>query len=152
MPSQMPSLLTHSPPHPSQPPHPAPPLNPPHPLSVISASNALLSELAIVIFDSTSGGVEIYRGMHYPDPATAPASATESAAESAAEGGGSSRFTEEQQRANLLCIKFVPGHYQALVAPPEALAAAGGGAAGPTLSEALRCFDLHGVAYVLTDG
>jgi len=33
---------------------------------ILSGSNAMLSELAVAVFDSTSGGVEVYRGAHYP--------------------------------------------------------------------------------------
>ena len=100
---------------------------------VLNGSNALLSELAIAVFDTTSGGVELYRGVHHPDP-------------SAGVGAGA----QEQQRANLLCIKYIDeggGHYQALVTSPEA-----GGQGGPTLAEMLQCLDLLGVRYVITDG
>merc|ERR1711933_151355 len=31
-------------------------------------SHALLSELGVAVFDSVSGGVEIYKGKHYPGP------------------------------------------------------------------------------------
>ena len=105
---------------------------------VLGGSNALLSELCVAVFDSVSGGVEVYKGLHYPD------SASDAAGSPAARrGGGRRSVSDEQQRANLLCIKYVPGHYQALV--PSA-------GAGPTLAEALRCLDLYGVTYVVTDG
>ena len=55
-------------------------------------SHALLSELAVVVFDSVSGGVEVYKGHHFPDAAH-----------------------PDGQRSNLVTIKYVPGHYQSLV-------------------------------------
>jgi len=86
-------------------------------------SRGLLSELVIVIFDSVSGGVEIYRGKHYPGPER-----------------------DEEQRANLLTIKYVPGHYQALGRPAEC------GHRGPTLAELQQRLDEYSVLYVITDG
>lgn len=83
-------------------------------------SNALVAELAVAIFDSVSGGVEIYRGAQYPEK-------------------------EERQRANLLVLKYVPGHYQALV-PPARL----GASAGPTLAELQQRLDESGVLYFVT--
>jgi len=86
-------------------------------------SRGLLSELVIVIFDSVSGGVEIYRGKHYPGPER-----------------------EEEQRANLLTIKYVSEHYQALDPPVEC------GHRGPTLAELQQRLDEYSVLYVITDG
>lgn len=106
---------------------------------VIGGSHALLSELAIAVFDTTSGFVEVYRGAHYPDPAS-----------SGGGGGGTARMSEAQQRANLLCIQYVPGHYQALVPPPTGRKQAA--VAGPTLAELLKSLDLFSVRYVVTDG
>mmetsp|Transcript_62826 Transcript_62826/g.138231 ORF Transcript_62826/g.138231 Transcript_62826/m.138231 type:complete len:646 (-) Transcript_62826:48-1985(-) len=85
---------------------------------VIGHSHTLLSELAIAVFDSVSGGVEIYRGKYYPENAA-----------------------DKMQRANLIAIYFVPGHYQALARTGE----------GPTLNELLACLDAHGVLYVVTE-
>jgi hypothetical protein len=99
---------------------------------VLNGNNALLSELAIAVFDATSGGVEVYRGLHYPDP-SAP----------------SLTVSDEQRRANLLCIKYISdggGHYQSLVTAAEAK-----GQGGPTLAELVKCLDLFGVPYVVTD-
>ena len=100
---------------------------------VISGSNAMLSELAIAVFDDTSGGVEVYRGVHYPDAQTSAPAA---------------RANDEQQRANLLCLRYLPGHYQSLVPAPEAHRSG----SGPTLAELLSCLDVCGVRYVVTDG
>ena len=100
-------------------------------------SHALLSELAIAVFDSTSGAVEVFRGVHYPD-------------------GGHSQPPQQppqrhgsvaEQRANLLCLHYVPGHYQALV-----MAEVHGSARGPTLAELLATLDAYAVRFVLTDG
>jgi len=81
-------------------------------------SPTLISELAIAIFDSESGFVEVFSGERYQASEAEPA-----------------------RRANLLTIRYVPGHYQALV-----------GAARPTLEELCTTLDAHGVLYVITDG
>lgn len=86
-------------------------------------SNALVAELAVAIFDSVSGGVEIYRGSQYPGP-----------------------DKEPEQRANLLVLKYVPGHYQALV--PQARL---GATAGPTLAELQQRLDEYAVLYFVTN-
>uniref|UniRef100_A0A7S3B8Y0 Uncharacterized protein n=1 Tax=Haptolina ericina TaxID=156174 RepID=A0A7S3B8Y0_9EUKA len=81
-------------------------------------SPTLISELAIAIFDSESGFVEIFSGSQYKK---------------------SERGAE--QRTNLLVIRYVPGHYQALVGPSR-----------PSLTELCAALDKHGVLYVITDG
>mmetsp|Transcript_107624 Transcript_107624/g.299795 ORF Transcript_107624/g.299795 Transcript_107624/m.299795 type:complete len:487 (-) Transcript_107624:130-1590(-) len=90
-------------------------------LFFVLGSHALLAELGVAVFDSVSGGVEIYRGKHYPGPER-----------------------EEEQRSNLLMIRFVPGHYQALVPTAESRR--------PSLPELERCLEDIGVLYVITDG
>ena len=133
---------------------------------VLGGANALLSELCVAVFDSVSGGVEVYKGKHYPDypgmtggggggggggaagggGSGGGGSARSASARRGGGGGGSSSrsaSSDEPQRANLLCIKYVPGHYQALVATSGV---------GPTLAETLQCLDLYGVTYVVTDG
>jgi len=62
----------------------------------IGRSHTLLSELAIAVFDSVGGGVEIYRGKYYPEDAA-----------------------DKLQRTNLIAIYFIPGHYQALARTGE---------------------------------
>eukprot|EP00908_Phaeocystis_cordata_P007702 Transcript_18355.p2 GENE.Transcript_18355~~Transcript_18355.p2 ORF type:complete len:430 (+),score=206.08 Transcript_18355:680-1969(+) len=84
-------------------------------------SPTLVSELAVACFDSESGFVEVYRGKSYPE-----------------------HRSEEEQRANLLTIRYIPGHYQALVTT--------GAAPRPTLHELTRGLEAHGVLYVVTDG
>ena len=110
---------------------------------VLSGGNALLSELAVAIFDSTSGAVEVFRGVHYPDG--------QGSGSVTSQGGGArtlrSGSEEDEQRANLLCLHYVPGHYQALIATN-----AHGNARGPTLAELVATLDLYGVRFVLTDG
>merc|ERR1712007_71098 len=81
-------------------------------------SHTLLSELAVAIFDSESGFVEVYRGVQYVN-----------------------RRSEAEQRANLLTIRYTPGHYQALVGEPR-----------PTLQQLCATLEEHNVLYVATDG
>jgi len=68
--------------------------------------------------------VQVYKGAHH--------------------GSTAGTSTDEQLRANLISILYVPGHYQALV--PRR------GRPGPTLVELLATLDDKGVCYVLTDG
>lgn len=84
-------------------------------------SPTLVSELAVACFDAESGFVEVYKGRSYPE-----------------------QRSEAEQRANLLTIRYVPGHYQALVATPGHLQ--------PTLRELLAGLDARGVLHVVTDG
>ena len=115
---------------------------------VLNGANALLSELAIAVFDSTSGGVELYRGLHYPDPSST--ASPSPIGKAGGSSGGGERIDEDQQRANLLCIKYLNdsstpgGHYQSLVTQNA-------GASGPTLVELLKTLDACGVMYVITD-
>lgn len=84
-------------------------------------TQGLLSELSVAVFDSVSGGVEIYRGKNYP---------------------GDGRVQE--QRANMLMVRYEPGHYQALV--PQS------GHGAPTLPNLQERLDAYGIMYVVTDG
>ncbi len=81
----------------------------------------LVSELAVACFDAESGFVEVYKGRSYPE-----------------------QRSEAEQRANLLTIRYVPGHYQALVSTA--------GHAQPTLRELLAGLEARGVLHVVTDG
>jgi hypothetical protein len=81
-------------------------------------SPTLIAELAIAIFDSESGFVEIFKGARYQAHAD-----------------------DDAKRAHLLTIRYVPGHYQALVGPSR-----------PTLEELCAALDAFGVFYVVTDG
>jgi len=110
------------------------------------SGNALLSELAVAIFDSTSGAVEVFRGIHYPDGKGSGCGTGDGTGEGGS-AGTRRRGSEDEQRANLLCLHYVPGHYQALVATN-----AHGDARGPTLAELVSTLDLYQVRYVLTDG
>lgn len=94
---------------------------------VLGASDGLLADLAVAVFDASSGAVEIFRGVLYPDQPSADAN------------GRAARLDE--QRANLLCLRYTPGHYTALVTDR-----------GPTLRELLSTLDACEVRYVVTDG
>jgi hypothetical protein len=61
-------------------------------LVFVLGTNALLSELAVAIFDIATGGVEVYVGRCFPG-----------------------RGREAEQRSNLLTLQYTPGHYRALV-------------------------------------
>lgn len=93
-------------------------------LFFVLGSHALLAEIAVAVFDSVSGGVEIYKGKYYPEP-----------------------DREAEQRSNLLMIHYVPGHYQALV-PRSGWRSS----QRPTLPELQHRLEEDGVLYVVTDG
>ena len=57
-------------------------------------------------------------------------------------------MTEDAQRANLLCVQYVPGHYKSLLPTKEAH---GAGGKGPTLAELLSCLEIYNVCYAVTD-
>ena len=84
-------------------------------------SPTLLSELAIAVWDAESGFVEVYQGKYYEER------------------------SEEERRANLLTVRYIPGHYQALVGAP-------GLDTRPTLADLRACLEAHEVLYVITDG
>eukprot|EP00747_Dinoflagellata_sp_TGD_P208243 gnl/TRDRNA2_/TRDRNA2_81757_c0_seq2.p1 gnl/TRDRNA2_/TRDRNA2_81757_c0~~gnl/TRDRNA2_/TRDRNA2_81757_c0_seq2.p1 ORF type:complete len:369 (+),score=77.70 gnl/TRDRNA2_/TRDRNA2_81757_c0_seq2:354-1460(+) len=94
-------------------------------LFFVLGSNALLSEVSVAIFDSVTGGVEIYTGRSFPGP-----------------------DREAEQRSNLLTVQYMPGHYQALV---PAKPSKGQAPRRPTLLELQKSLDAHGVLYLTTN-
>jgi DnaJ-domain-containing protein 1 len=79
-------------------------------------SPTLLSDWAVVVYDTTSGFVDIYKGKHY-----------------------------DTLQCNTITLRYVPGHYQALVPVTDV-------ARRPTLPDIVGALDAHGVFYVITDG
>lgn len=61
-------------------------------LVFVLGTNALLSELAVAVFDAASGTAEVYVGRCFP-----------------------SKGREAEQRSNLLTLMYKPGHYVSLV-------------------------------------
>ncbi|CAE7263759.1 SEC63, partial [Symbiodinium microadriaticum] len=88
-------------------------------LFYVLGSHALLAELSVAVFDASSGGVELYIGRHYPGPERL-----------------------EEQRSNLLTLRYCPGHYEALV--PKA------SYRRPLLAELQEILEKHGVALAET--
>ncbi|KAL3941975.1 MAG: hypothetical protein SGBAC_003749 [Bacillariaceae sp.] len=58
---------------------------------LLDSPDAMISDLAIVIFDTTSGVCDIYKGKYYD------------------------KMSEEGKTANTLSIQYLPGHYQPLL-------------------------------------
>ncbi|KAG7345837.1 DnaJ protein [Nitzschia inconspicua] len=81
-------------------------------------SPTLLSDWAVIIFDSTSGYVDVYKGRHYHT---------------------------EPLPSNTITLRYIPGHYQALVPNSDRTKR-------PNLTDILSALDDHGVFYVVTDG
>mmetsp|Transcript_33275 Transcript_33275/g.55706 ORF Transcript_33275/g.55706 Transcript_33275/m.55706 type:complete len:525 (+) Transcript_33275:131-1705(+) len=87
-------------------------------------SQTVLSEWAVVVFDSESGFCDIYKGQAYDklsetDPAWG--------------------------QSNTITLRYLPGHYQPLI-PVHS------GARRPSLKDILTALDHHAVFYVVTDG
>lgn len=87
-------------------------------------SSTLLSDWAVVVFDTTSGFCDVYKGQQY--------------AETAAQN-------PDWARSNTITLRYIPGHYQPLVNSDK-------NAQRPTLEEILQTLDKAGVFYVVTDG
>ncbi|CAJ1946778.1 unnamed protein product [Cylindrotheca closterium] len=90
---------------------------------LLDSRDAMISDWAIVIFDTTSGVCDIYKGKYYE------------------------KMSEEGKAANTLTIQYLPGHYQPLLIDTH-----GGLLLRPNLDQILKSLDEHGVLYVVTDG
>ena len=101
-------------------------------------SQTIISEWAVVVFDTSSGFVDVYRGKNYKDEACADESSV------GGEGGGST-VTETYAASNTLTLRYTPGHYQPLVA-------AASDSVRPSLKKIIKALDEVGVLYVVTDG
>lgn len=94
-------------------------------LVYILESQTIISDWAVVVFDTSSGFADIYKGQNYKEE----------------EDG----VVEEAYAAsNTLTLRFVPGHYQPLVVSSEAKR--------PTLNQIISVLDECEVLYVVTDG
>jgi DnaJ-domain-containing protein 1 len=87
-------------------------------------SPTLLSDWAVVVFDSTSGFCDIYKGQHFEK---------------------NTELDPNWGQSNTITLRYVPGHYQPLI-PVSA------DARRPALQDIMRALDDHGVFYVVTDG
>lgn len=89
-------------------------------LVYILESKTIISDWSVVVFDTASGFVDIYKGQNYKED-------------------------ESYSASNTLTLRFVPGHYQPLVAAmPDSTR--------PTLKQIISVLDECGVIYVVTDG
>jgi len=92
---------------------------------------ALLSDWAVVVFDSVSGFCDIYKGSNYTKLA------------STNDAWGSS---------NTITLLYTPGHYQPLIVKPQPQASNATTTTRPSLEEVLKELDASGAFYVITDG
>ena len=83
-------------------------------------SHTLLSDWAIVVFDTTSGFCDIFKGRNYENQ-------------------------KAMMQSNTITIRYIPGHYQALVPSCSY-------ARRPTLNDITTALDELEVFYVVTDG
>ncbi len=92
---------------------------------VYAFESTFISDWAVVIFDSSSGFVDVYKGKHYKD-----------------ESNDSDLI---RAASNTLTLRYVPGHYTPLVpASPDSIR--------PSLKNILSNLDQCGVLFVVTDG
>lgn len=89
---------------------------------LLDSPNVLISDWSVVVFDTTSGVCDIYKGKFYD------------------------KLDDEWKAANTITIQYLPGHYQPLI--PTTI----NGKKRPTLEQILHALDRYGVLYVVTDG
>jgi hypothetical protein len=99
-------------------------------------SSTLLSDWAVVVFDTTSGFCDVYKGQHYMETLSSSSSGAEIATAEEEEGWGQS---------NTLTLRYIPGHYQPLIRVNKSVPR-------PALKQVLEACDRAGVFYVVTDG
>jgi DnaJ-domain-containing protein 1 len=87
-------------------------------------SPTLLSDWVVVVFDTTSGFCDVYKGQQYAKMACR---------------------DELWAQSNTLTLRYTPGHYQPLVGSDS-------NAPRPSLEQILKALDDAGVYYVVTDG
>jgi len=88
-------------------------------------TQTILSDWAVVVFDSVSGFVDVYKGKNYLEETKKyPA--------------------DEWAKSNTISLKYLSGHYQPLFPYSQELR--------PTLLTLLKCLDKNGVLYTITDG
>jgi hypothetical protein len=92
---------------------------------VYAFESTFISDWAVIIFDSTSGFVDVYKGKHYNDE--------------------SNSSDEARAASNTLTLRYIPGHYIPLV--PASL-----DSIRPSLKNILSTLDHCDVLYVVTDG
>jgi len=97
-------------------------------------SQTIISDWAVVVFDTSSGFVDVYRGKNYKDEA-----------ETNDDGGVGCHIGEAQAASNTLTLRYTPGHYQPLVPVTR-------DSARPSLKKIISALDEAGVLYVITDG
>jgi hypothetical protein len=86
--------------------------------------DTLMAEIAVVVFDNTSGFCDVYKGKNYEKVAvTSPHTA----------------------QANTLTLRYIPGHYQPLIPSRR-------NARRPLLHDILSALDNYGVLYAVCDG
>lgn len=95
-------------------------------LVYILESQTICSDWAVVVYDTCSGFVDVFKGQNYKDEDEDSADTTVLA-------------------SNTLTLRYVPGHYQPLVAAtPDSTR--------PTLKHIISVLEESGVLYVVTDG
>jgi hypothetical protein len=87
-------------------------------------SPTLLSDWAVVVFDTTSGFCDVYKGQQYAKVSVS---------------------DELWAQSNTLTLRYTPGHYQPLINSDS-------NARRPSLEQILKALDEAGVFYVVTDG
>jgi len=125
---------------------------------VLESAQTIVSEWAVVVFDTCSGFVDVYQGKFYEG--TAKDGGDEGKDE---KDDGEEKVTKEEDKngddgdeerrrgssahaaAYTITLRYVPGHYQPLVSVTSK-------STRPTLKQITSVLDKEGVMYVVTDG
>jgi hypothetical protein len=94
-------------------------------------SQTIVSDWAVVVFDTCSGFADVYKGKGYTDDTSS--------------DDRQSLAAEAYAASNTITIQYVSGHYQPLVVTPPK-------SSRPSLKKILSALDEFGVLYVVTDG
>lgn len=86
--------------------------------------DSLMAECAVVVFDTTSGFCDIYKGKCYDKLAAS---------------------IPENAQANTLTVRYIPGHYQPLIPSRK-------DARRPMLQDIVSALDNYGILYAITGG
>jgi curved DNA-binding protein CbpA len=90
--------------------------------STTTTGGTLVSEWAVIVFDTTSGVADVYKGQYYQEE------------------------DKTMAASNCLTLQYTPGHYEALLPCNPATNPR------PTLSQILQILDANNIFYVVTDG
>ena len=97
---------------------------------LLDVPETLISDWAVVVFDTTSGVCHVFKGKYYDDHSK--------------QNSNNNNNDNWPQHSNCITIQYLPGHYEPLLPMT--------GHIRPNLSQILQVLDTNDVFYVVTDG